>query len=173
MLSSSKNPGATELKSKNLHDPPESKSERKTEGGLRGWLLCWAFPTTCLIKELPILYSFLLLGHLLRVMMMRSYLEVSVSLLFRSLSSNATIPCATTTSAKEQQHLYISIVSAPILQQNANVQARIAFCLCCPCCGIFMSLQKDWHTRQTDRSKQCLIVPDLDWPSTTEEACEM
>jgi hypothetical protein len=76
-------------------------------------------------------------------MMMQSYLEVSVSLLFCSLSSNATIPCATTTSAKEQQHLYISIVSAPILQQNANVQARIAFCLCCPCCGIFMSLQKD------------------------------
>jgi hypothetical protein len=40
MLSSSKNPGATELKSKNLDEPPESKSERKTEGGLRGWLLC-------------------------------------------------------------------------------------------------------------------------------------
>jgi hypothetical protein len=88
-------------------------------------------------------------------MMMQSYLEVSVSLLFCSLSSNATIPCATTTSAKEQQHLYISIVSAPILQQNANVQARIAFCLCCPCCGIFMSLQKDLHTRERETVLDC------------------
>ncbi len=35
----------------------------------------------------------------------------------------------------------------------------------------FLCLSKRIYIRE--REKQCLIVPDLDWPSTTEEACEM
>jgi hypothetical protein len=147
-------------------NPLKVNLREKLKEGLEDGCSAELFQQHAWSKSFQYCTLFCFLGHLLLVMMMRSYLEVSVSLLFCSLSSNATIPCATTTSAKEQQHLYILIV-----------QARIAFCLCCPCCGIFMSLQKDWHTRQTDtqthRSKQCLIVPDLDWPSTTEEACEM
>ncbi len=69
----------------------------------------------------------------------------------------------------QQQHLYISIVSAPILQQNANIQARNAFCLCCPCCGIFISLQKDWHTREREREREREIktVLDCTWSRLT------
>lgn len=67
----------------------------------------------------------------------------------------------------QQQHLYISIVSAPILQQNENIQARNAFCLCCPCFGIFMSLQKDWHTREREREREIKTVLDCTWSRLT------